>query len=306
MRILVIGKSGQLARALAHVPQQGAELAFLDRDQFDLLAPDRIDEAIATHTPEIVINAAAYTAVDQAETERDIAFQVNATAVGAIARATASAGAGLIHVSTDYVFDGQGAGAYRETDPVAPVNAYGASKLAGEQAALAGNSRCVVLRTSWVYAPWGRNFVTTMLRLANTHTHLRIVDDQRGKPTSALDLADACLSIAPRLAMAPTGDPVWGLYHYAGSGVCSWADLAAGVFQGTHPRLNTPGPEIERPEIERIGTADYPTPAKRPANSALDCSKFETEFSLRTAPWPQALDRVLGVLSSDYAPLSEA
>ena len=140
-----------------------------------------------------------------------------------------------------------------------------------------------------------------MLRLTNTHTHLRIVDDQRGKPTSALDLADACLSIAPRLAMAPKGNTVWGLYHYAGLGVCSWADLAAGVFQGAHRRLGTPCPEIER-----IGTADYPTPAKRPANSALDCSKFETVFSLSTVPWTQALDRVLEVLSLENASLNEA
>jgi dTDP-4-dehydrorhamnose reductase len=292
MRVLVLGRTGQLARALAHVPHGQAELAFLGRDQLDLTAPERIGEAIAAHAPQIVVNAAAYTAVDRAEAERDAAFRVNATAVGAIARAAAAGDAALIHVSTDYVFDGRGAGEYRETDPVAPVNAYGASKLAGEQAALAGNRRCVILRTSWVYAPWGRNFLTTMLRLAETGKSLRIVDDQRGKPTSALDLADACLAIAPRLAAAAESDSVWGLYHYSGAGVCSWAGFAAEIFRAAHRRLGTPCPEIQR-----IGTADYPTSAARPANSALDCSKFEAAFGVETVPWSQALDRALGVFA---------
>lgn len=294
MRILVIGRTGQLARALAHVAHGQAELAFLGRDEFDLAAPERIGEAIAAHAPRVVINAAAYTAVDQAEGARDTAFQVNATAVGVIARAAATGGAALIHVSTDYVFDGQGTGEYRETDPTAPVNAYGASKLAGEQAALAGNPRSVILRTSWVYAPWGRNFLGTMLRLAGAGKRLRIVDDQRGKPTSALDLADACLAIAPALAVAPEGDPVWGLYHYSGAGACSWAGFAAEIFRVAHRRLGTPCPDIER-----IGAADYPTPAARPANSALNCSKFEAAFGVETVPWPRALDRVLAVVSAE-------
>ncbi len=293
MRVLVIGRTGQLARALAHVANGQAELAFLGRDALDLAAPERIGDAIAAHAPRVVINAAAYTAVDQAEVARDAAFQVNATAVGAIARAAAAGGAALIHVSTDYVFDGHGAGEYRETDPTAPVNAYGASKLAGERAALASNPRSVILRTSWVYAPWGRNFLSTMLRLADTGKRLRIVDDQRGKPTSALDLADACLAIAPALAAAPEGDPVWGLYHYAGAGVCSWAEFAAEIFRAANRRLGTPCPGIER-----IGAADYPTPAARPANSALDCRKFETAFGMSTMPWPIALDRVLEVIAS--------
>jgi dTDP-4-dehydrorhamnose reductase len=293
LRVLVIGRTGQLARALAHVPHGQAELAFLGRGEFDLAAPKRIGDAIAAHAPRVVINAAAFTAVDQAEVARDAAFQVNATAVGAIARAAAAGGAALIHVSTDYVFDGQRRGEYRETDPTAPVNAYGASKLAGEQAALAGNPRCVILRTSWVYAPWGRNFLGTMLRLADTGKRLRIVDDQRGKPTSALDLADACLAIAPKLAAAPEGDPAWGLYHYSGAGVCSWAEFAAEIFRAAHRHLGTPCPEIER-----IGTADYPTPAARPANSALDCLKFEAAFGMETVPWKRALDRVLEVIAS--------
>ena len=293
MRILVIGSTGQLARALAHVAHGQAELTFLGRDALDLAAPERIGEAIAAYAPRVVINAAAYTAVDQAEVARDAAFQVNATAVGAIALAAAAGDAALIHISTDYVFDGQGTGEYRETDPVAPMNAYGASKLAGERAALAGNPRSVILRTSWVYAPWGRNFLTTMLRLAGTGKRLRIVDDQHGKPTSALDLADACLAIAPTLAAAPLGDPVWGLYHYSGAGACSWAGFAAEIFRAAHRRLGTP-----RPEIERIGTAAYPTPAARPANSALDCRKFEAAFGVETVPWPQALDRVLEVIAA--------
>jgi dTDP-4-dehydrorhamnose reductase len=189
------------------------------------------------------------------------------------------------------VFDGTKPGAYVETDPVRPANVYGASKQAGEVAALTGNARTVVLRTAWVYAPWGRNFVRTMLRLAREHPRLRIVDDQFGTPTSALDLADACLTIAPRLAETPADSPIWGLYHFAGGGVCSWADFAAEIF-----RIAGQG-GLPIPVIERIGTADYPTPAPRPTNSALDCTQFETTFALETTPWPAALARVMGMIA---------
>ncbi|MFQ5565056.1 MAG: dTDP-4-dehydrorhamnose reductase [Paracoccaceae bacterium] len=291
MRLLVIGRSGQLARALDAAAGGGVRMRCLGRDAVDLTIHGQAGGAIAVERPDLVINAAAYTAVDDAETERETAFRVNGAAVGEIARAASAAGAALIHISTDYVFDGRKTGAYVEADPVSPSNAYGASKRAGELAALRGCARTVVLRTSWVYSPWGRNFVLTMLKLAREHTRLRIVDDQYGKPTSALDLADACLAIGPRLVAAPAESPLWGLYHYAGGGACCWADFAAGIFDQAGRRH---GGRI--PGIERIGTADYPTKVPRPANSALDCSKFETIFGITTVPWPAALARVLGMI----------
>jgi dTDP-4-dehydrorhamnose reductase len=294
MNILVIGRSGQLARALEQRGAGQTRLRCLGREAVDLTIPGQAEAAILARRPDLVINAAAYTAVDAAQTNRDAAFRINSQAVGEIAAAADAINATLLHISTDYVFDGTKPGAYVETDPVSPANVYGASKQAGEIAALAGNARTVVLRTSWVYAPWGRNFVRTMLRLAREHshlrTHLRIVDDQYGTPTSALDLADACLAIAPRLAEASGGSALWGLYHFAGGGDCSWADFAAEIFR-IAGKSGDP-----MPKIERIGTADYPTPAPRPANSALDCTKFETAFALETTPWPAALARVMGMI----------
>lgn len=289
MRLLVIGRSGQLARALAVCGAGEARIRFLGRETVDLMVPGQVADAIEAERPDLVVNAAAYTAVDDAETEKEAAFRINGEAVGEIAAAAVAVNAALIHISTDYVFDGGKPGAYVETDPVDPVNVYGASKRAGELAALEANARTVVLRTSWLYSPWGRNFVLTMLRLAHQHDRLRIVDDQHGKPTSALDLADACLAICARLAEAPAESPLWGLYHYAGSGTCSWAGFAAAIFEQTGRRG---GPS---PGIERVGTADYPTKAPRPANSALDCTRFETAFGVKTVPWRQALARVLEI-----------
>ena len=172
------------------------------------------------------------------------------------------------------------------------MNAYGASKRIGELAALAENPRTVVLRTSWLYSPWGGNFVLTMLRLARQHDRLRIVDDQQGKPTSALDLAAACLAITGELVAAPAASPLWGLYHYAGRGACSWADFAVGIFEVAARRGI-----VRPPAIDRIATADYPTPARRPRNSALDCRKFEATFGLETISWRLALAPVLALVA---------
>ena len=291
MNILVIGRSGQLARALEVRGAGQGRMRRLGRETVDLMVPGQAERAIQAERPDLVINAAAYTAVDDAEANRDVAFRINGQAVGEIAAAAAAVNAALIHISTDYVFDGTKSGAYAETDPVSPANVYGASKRAGEIAALAGNARTVVLRASWVYSPWGRNFLLTMLRLAREHTHLRIVDDQFGKPTSALDLADACLTIAPRLADASGDSALWGLYHYAGGGACSWADFAVGIFE----IAGQCGASM--PVIERVGTTDYPTKAPRPANSALNCMKFETTFALETTPWPVALAQVMGMIA---------
>lgn len=288
MRVLVTGRIGQLARALEEAMPADWWAVFHDRDTVDLMEPGAAAKVIGELQPDLVINAAAWTAVDLAETERDAAFRVNGAAVGEIAEASAAVGAALIHISTDYVYDGTKVGPYVETDPPAPVSVYGASKLEGEQAAFAANPRTVVLRTAWVYAPWGKNFVLTMLTLARSRPELRIVDDQHGTPTSALDLATACLAIAPRLVAAPADDPVWGVYHYAGKGACSWADFACEAFA-----LADAAGGVPIPQVHRITTAEYPTPARRPANSVLDCGKFETTFGLATNPWREALARVV-------------
>jgi len=285
---LVLGRTGQLARALAEAGPADMNIAFAGREECDLEAPDAVTAAIARHAPDAVINAAAYTAVDRAETEPELAYRVNAMAVAAAARACTEAGAALVHPSTDYVFDGVRSGGYCETNPTGPLNVYGASKLAGEEAARSGCPRTVILRTSWVFSPWGRNFVTTMLRLGATRARIRVVADQLGKPTSALDLAEACLT-ALRIAMpAPADAPVWGLYHYAGSRACSWAEFAEGIFAAAHRRHGTP-----IPLVEPISSREYPTPALRPASSVLDCGKFEAAFGLRCVPWQDALVPVI-------------
>lgn len=288
-RLLVIGRGGQVARALA---EAAPEATVLGREALDLEAPETIGPAIAAHAPGLVINAAAYTAVDRAEEERERAFAVNAGAVGRIAGACAASGAALLHLSTDYVYPGTKPGPHVETDPTDPVNAYGASKLAGEAAALAACPRTTILRTSWVYSPWGRNFVLTMLRLAGRE-RLTIVADQRGQPTSALDIAEACAAIAPRLAAAPEGDAAFGVFNYGGRGETTWAAFAARILE----RARALGMVERAPEIVPIPTAEYPTPARRPLNSTLDCARFEGTFGVATKPWPGALDRVLGRLA---------
>ena len=282
-RILVIGRTGQVARALAEVVP-GA--TFLGREALDLAEPGAAGPAIAATAPEVVINAAAYTAVDRAEGEPDLARRVNAEAVGEIAEASARAGARLIHISTDYVYPGSGTRAHVESDPTEPVNTYGATKLAGEAAAREANPRTVILRTSWVYAPWGHNFVRTMLRLAERE-RLTIVADQFGQPTSALHIARACAAVAGN-AGAPAG-----VYHVAGAGVTSWAGFAREIFRGALAR----GLISTAPEIVDIPTADYPTPARRPLNSRLDCTRFAETFGLAPRPWTEALAKTLDRLA---------
>ena len=280
MKLLIIGRGGQLSLALA---EAGAEPC-LGQDQADLAVPGQVAAAIREAAPDVVINAAAYTAVDAAETDRDTACRVNGEAVGEIAGAARDAGAALIHVSTDYVFDGTKPGAYVETDPVNPLNVYGASKLAGERAALAANPRTVILRTSWVYSPWGRNFVATMLRLGRERAELRIVADQWGRPTSALDLAAACLTIARQVAGAPETAPFWGVYHFSGGGEpTTWAGFAAAIFDAAQAHGHA------RPRIVEVPTSDYPTPAARPANSVLDCRRVAATFGVSPVPWRDAL-----------------
>lgn len=277
MNILVIGRSGQVARALARrAAAHGLRVELLGRPDFDLEQPDI--GAIARRKPDVVINAAAYTAVDKAESERERAFRINADGAEAVARGAAEAGAACVHVSTDYVFAGDKSVPYVETDATGPTGAYGASKLEGEQRVLGGDPRAIVVRTAWVYAAGGANFVRTMLRLAKTRPEISVVADQHGCPTYADDLADVLLTVGARL------DGGRGVYHCVGGGETTWAGFAEHVFALSRARG---GPHAA---VRPIASADYPTAAKRPANSRLDCSKLARDYGVGMRPWREALE----------------
>jgi dTDP-4-dehydrorhamnose reductase len=291
--LLVTGGTGQLAAALdaAAGPR---DILRVGRPAFDFDRPDSIDETFADANPTLVINAAAYTAVDAAETDADAAARANHTGPARLAALCAAAGVPLIHVSTDYVFDGAKGAPYVETDPTAPQGVYGATKLAGEQAVLASGARAVILRTSWVYAPSGRNFVRTMLNAGRTRDVLRVVADQKGCPTTAIDLAAAILAISDRILADGWRDDFGGIFHAAGSGETTWHGLACATFAAAAARA--PGTKI--PTVEPIATADWPTPAKRPADSRLDCAKLEQVFGLRLPPWQDGLARTIAALET--------
>lgn len=292
MKVLVLGARGQLGHALMRAAwPAGTEPTGLARPQFDMAALESIDAAVGGDRWDVVVNAAAYTAVDKAESERDLAYAVNAGGVDRLALACKAGGVPLIHVSTDYVFDGAKPHPqpYVETDPVCPVNAYGATKEAGETLLRAAWERHVIIRTSWVYGAHGANFVKTMLRFGRERDEMKVVDDQHGAPTSAADLASAVVSICRQVAGAGAGGP-WGTFHLTGAGWTTWAGFADHVFQ----RLERV--EGKRPRLTRIATAEYPTPARRPANSRLDCSKIERVFGVKPPRWEESVDRVLDEL----------
>lgn len=282
MKILVFGKTGQVACEL----QRRGEVIALGRDLADFTDPEACLAALETHMPDVVINAVAYTAVDLAESEEALATQINATTPGLIAQACAARGIPLVHISTDYVFDGSGQDPWSETDPIAPQNAYGRSKLTGEQAVTDAGGPHAILRTAWVFSAHGNNFVKTMLRLSKTHAALTVVDDQIGGPTPAAAIADACLKIATDLISAPQKS---GLYHFSGSPDVSWKTFACEIFKQAGAAVTVTG----------IPTSDYPTPASRPANSRLDCSAVMTAFGIARPDWHQGLADVLTDLMSD-------
>ena len=292
MRIVVTGKQGQVTQSLQErAPGAGVELVVLGRPEFDLSEPASLAEAIVAARPDVVINAAAYTAVDKAESERDLAFRNNAEAAGAVAAAAARAGAPILQLSTDYVFDGTATRPYREDDAVAPMGVYGASKLEGERAVARAQPRHVILRTAWVYAPFGANFVRTMLRQGESRSQMRVVADQQGCPTYAPDIADALIAIARRLMASPDDDRLYGVFHMAGGQATTWADFARGVFAEGQRHGRAPV------EVEPITTADYPTPARRPANSRLDTSRLKLTYGVELPGWrvslPGCVDRLL-------------
>lgn len=286
--ILLTGGSGQVGTEVIALAPAGLNIVAPGRDQLDLADPDAIAALVASRPWAAVINCAAHTAVDRAETEIVEAWKTNALAPAALAQATAKAGVPLIQVSTDYVFDGSKAGFYVETDPVAPVSVYGASKEAGEQAVRTGNPRHVILRTAWVVSPHGANFIKTMLRLAETRPELRVVDDQHGCPTSATDIAQALLAIAQRMIADPRA-PV-GTYHFVNSGEATWCGFARAIFEiaTEHGR--------PAPKVEGITTADYPTPARRPANSRLDVAKLAHDYAIAPRPWRTAVEEIVETL----------
>jgi dTDP-4-dehydrorhamnose reductase len=285
--ILVFGADGQLGRELsARASQANIALTGVRRAEVDIADRTAVENAITRTMPALVVNAAAYTKVDRAETEADEAFRANETGPHVIATACAAAQIPLVHISTDYVFDGSKSTAYVESDPISPLGAYGKSKAAGESAVLAALATHVILRTSWVYGVYGANFLKTMLRLAAERDELRVVGDQRGCPTGTADIADAILKIAPRLA---AGEPLWGTYHFAGSGATTWHGFATAIVEAQAKFTD------RRPKVIAITTAEYPTPAKRPANSVLDSSRFAATFGFRAVDWR---DRTREVVAS--------
>jgi len=287
--ILVTGGTGQLASSLARL--RPGEVAVAGRPGFDFDRPESIEAAVHALRPALVINAAAWTAVDAAEAEPDAADRANHRGPGLLAAACREHGAALIHVSTDYVFDGMKGAPYVETDPPCPTGVYGASKLAGEQAVLATLPEAVILRTSWVYARSGKNFVLTMLNAAKRAPRLRVVADQKGCPTNADDLAAACLAVADRLVGIRRGsaqaEALGGIYHAAGGGETSWHGFAVAIFE-TAARLGWPAPPVDP-----IATSDWPTPAKRPPDSRLNCDRLAQQFGVRLPPWQPSLDQAV-------------
>jgi dTDP-4-dehydrorhamnose reductase len=283
--ILVTGGTGQVASALVACAG-GRAILRVGRPDLDFDAPEPILPLLRRAAPSLIVNAAAYTAVDRAESEPDAAYRANRDGPALLAAHAAEAGIPLIHISTDYVFDGDKGAPYVETDPTSPTGVYGASKLAGERAVATSGARAIVLRTSWVYAETGRNFVLTMLNAARKASQLRVVADQRGCPTAAADLAAAILSIADRLA-GGWEDSLGGVYHAAGSGATTWHGLAQAVFA----RAARHG--LARPTVAAIATADWPTPARRPPDSRLDCDRLRRAFGLRLPDWQDSVARTV-------------
>jgi len=291
VQILQFGTTGQLAtELLRQAPGHDVTITALSRADCDLADPAAAARKVAELKPDLVVIAAAYTAVDLAESEKDVARAVNAVAPGAIAQAADAAGAAVVNISTDYVFDGAGGAPYSEDAPTHPLNAYGATKLAGENAVAAVCARSLNIRTSWVVSAHGKNFVKTMLRVAAAGNPLKVVDDQSGRPTSAADLAGFILSQAPRLAAARAGDPVFGVVHFANAGEVSWRGFAQAIL--------AEGLGDTAPDVAPTTTADYGAPAPRPLRATMDTSKVEQVFGVTPRPWREALAEIVAELKA--------
>ncbi|MET3614399.1 dTDP-4-dehydrorhamnose reductase [Rhizobium aquaticum] len=279
-RYLVTGTQGQVAQSLAAraASRNDIEIIAVGRPELDLADTGSIAATVEQVAPELIISAAAYTAVDQAQSEEALAFAINADGPAALAQAAARRGIPLVHLSTDYVFSGAKTTPYVETDETGPTNVYGRSKLEGEQRVLSASPNVAVLRTAWVYSPYGKNFLKTMLRLAGERPELRVVADQFGNPTSALDIADAVLKVADNL-LESRDERMRGVFHMTATGEASWADFARAIFAASAAEG---GPSSE---VVSISSSDYPTPASRPANSRLDCSKLRLSHGVVLPDW---------------------
>lgn len=292
MKILLLGKNGQLGWELQRSLAPLGELIALDRHRTELCGDlanlAGLAATVQRLRPDLIVNAAAYTAVDQAEREPELAHTVNALAPGVLAQEAASIGACLVHYSTDYVFDGSGSRPWREIDVPAPLNGYGQSKLEGEQRIQAAGAQYLIFRTSWVFAARGGNFAKTMLRLAQERERLTVIDDQFGAPTGAELLADVTAHAIRQVLRRPTDA---GLYHLAASGETSWHGYASYVL--AQAQLIQPALKIKATEVAPVPTSAYPTPAQRPHNSRLDSQKLQTTFGLTLPPWQQGVDRML-------------
>ncbi|HLP67340.1 MAG TPA: dTDP-4-dehydrorhamnose reductase [Rhizobium sp.] len=292
-RYVVTGLNGQVVSALVERAgiRAGVEILPIGRPDLDLANMDSIEKALSAARPDVIISAAAYTAVDQAEDDEAAAFAVNAVAVGEIGKVAKKLGVPVVHLSTDYVFDGEKATPYGETDPVNPLGVYGRSKLEGERLLATVCDDYAILRTAWVYSPIGKNFLRTMLRLAQDRDALNVVADQYGNPTSALDIADAVLLVGRNLLASRDAD-LRGIFHMAGSGEASWADFATEIFRVS----GAEGGPVAK--VAPIPSSDYPTPASRPKNSRLNCGKLASIHNVRLPDWKSSTLTVVSRLLS--------
>jgi dTDP-4-dehydrorhamnose reductase len=285
MRVLVIGSGGQLGFELMRTAwPAGWSIGGLTHGDLDITDSSAVDRVLSASGSTLVVNAAGYTAVDRAESDPSAAFAVNRDGAAHVADACARTGIPLMHISTDYVFDGTKGDAYAEDDPVAPINVYGASKAAGEDEVRRRSARHLILRTSWLYGAHGSNFVKTMLRLGAERPELRVVDDQLGSPTAAADLAACIVQISQRIA---TAGPRWGTYHLCGTGATTWYEFARCIFD-----LRTSGRHVA-PRLRAVSSAEFDAPARRPPNSRLDCGRMQRVFGVACPPWETSLARRL-------------
>lgn len=285
MKIVVTGKNGQVVRSLLTLANGNIEIIALGRPELDLASPTSIYATLAAVNPDVIISAAAYTSVDKAEDEPELAYAVNSTGAGAVAEAAAKLSIPIIHISTDYVFDGTKPGLYNETDAPNPQSIYGASKLEGERLVAAANARHIILRTAWVYSPYGNNFLKTMLRLGRDRTEISVVSDQHGNPTSAANIAATIVNICHALTNENFRD--WGIYHLVDDSETTWFDWAEYIFLCANLPVS----------IKPIKGADYPSKAQRPTNSRLSTEKLNRTFSCSLHDWKASTQLVINELN---------
>jgi len=286
VRVLITGCKGQVGYCLAEKLAGQVELLALDSEQLDITDAVAVDKTVAEFKPDFILNAAAYTAVDRAEEEKELAYAVNSEGPRNLARSAHLHDSVLLHLSTDYVFDGEGDSAYLENHTPNPQSVYGASKLAGEIAVAEECNQHLIVRTAWVFGEHGNNFVKTMLRLGLSHNQLSIVGDQYGSPTYAGDIADALITMM--LHVASGKQTAWGVFHFSGTPYVSWFQFAQRIFDAAKSNVVL----TQTPSLKSITTAEYPTPAKRPANSRLNCEKVQSQFDIKPSDWQKALTNI--------------